>query len=513
MALSANFTPYSTVKNLMPAPPDWLDEEDGQRVLSYQVYEEIYWNVPTIFQLDSRGTDNKPIYVPTAKTIIETTNRFVGRGLEAKVLSLGAPQDQQAANDAFQSLWIREKFRTKFSAQKRFGLIRGDSFWHIVGNATAQPGKKISIYEVDPGSVFWIYDPSNLSRVTGVHIAEMYHDNKLNKDVIRRQTYRKQLDEVTGALQAITSELTVRDPKDWDNDTVLPLLVTRPEAALPKEITSLPVYHTVNFRNPDAMYGSSQLRGFERLMSALNQSVSDEELTLALDGIGMYATTSGPPTDENDDETDWVLGPGRVVEHAVGSDFVRVTGVSSVAPMTELQNTLKAFLYEGAGTPDAARGLVDVTVATSGIALTLQMGPMLAQVDEKNDLIAETQAHMYFDLQHGWFPAYEGWEFPTAVIEPQFGPTLPEDIDSKLDRILKIAGVTSPGSGLIPTPVPIVSAAWVRNELTKIGYEFPPEIDVQIVQELQTLAAAADPFGSRLKSEVPDEPVVDADVE
>jgi hypothetical protein len=48
----------------------------------------------------------------------------------------------------------------------------------------------------------------------------------------------------------------------------------------------------------------------------VNQSISDEELTLALDGIGVYATTSGPPLDSDGNATDWVLDRAQLLSMA-----------------------------------------------------------------------------------------------------------------------------------------------------------------------------------------------------
>ena len=48
-------TPYSTVAPYFGAPPTWLTEMDAQRIMSYQIYEQIYWNVPETFVLQQRG--------------------------------------------------------------------------------------------------------------------------------------------------------------------------------------------------------------------------------------------------------------------------------------------------------------------------------------------------------------------------------------------------------------------------------------------------------------------------
>ena len=59
------FTPYSTVFPWFGAMPTWVKQSDQERIRSYQIYEEIYWNAPESFKLVFRGTENKPIYVPS----------------------------------------------------------------------------------------------------------------------------------------------------------------------------------------------------------------------------------------------------------------------------------------------------------------------------------------------------------------------------------------------------------------------------------------------------------------
>ena len=62
-------TPYSTAAPLFGAPPTWMTAYDAQRILSYQIYEQIYWNIPDTFKLMQRGSDAEPIYIPTGRTI------------------------------------------------------------------------------------------------------------------------------------------------------------------------------------------------------------------------------------------------------------------------------------------------------------------------------------------------------------------------------------------------------------------------------------------------------------
>src|SRR5262249_55717788 len=155
------------------------------------------------------------------------------------------------------------------------------------------------------------------------------------------------------------------------------------------------------------------------------QAVSDEELALALEGLGMYATDGGPPRNAAGQPTDWVLGPGRVVEHQQGSKFERVTGVSSVTPMQDHLKFMIQQLREASATPEAASGKVDVQVAESGVSLIMQLSPLLAKCEEREDTITDVHSQMFYDLRD-WFAAYEAFVTPCIAL-PLYGSPLPEN--------------------------------------------------------------------------------------
>jgi len=484
------FTPYSTAAPLMGTLPSWIGSLlDQQRILSYQLYEEIYWNVPETFKLTARGAEDRPIYVPTARTLVDTTNRYVGAQFGFAVdPMLGSPNDQAALQLAFRSLFARERVRSQFAANKRFGLIRGDWLWHVIADPAKPQGRRLTIRPVDPASYFPIYDEDDIDRVVGCHLVDPFEDPSDNgKMKIRRQTYRKT---ETGG---VTVEEGIFELDKWEGPQHRPVKVIRAVENLPPQITALPVYHVRNFEEPGNPFGSSELRGLERIMAAVNQSVSDEELALALDGLGMYATDSGAPVDEDGNDTDWVLGPGRVVELEDGKTWKRVGGVSSVAPQQDHIKMLLNFLHEAAGTPDAARGKVDVAVAESGVSLMLQMGPMLSKADEKDQIILDVHTQMFFDLVTGWFPAYESTSFGEALVVPTLGDKLPVDRAAKFKELNDMHERR------------VISSSFYRAEATKLGYVFPEDIGVDIIQEEQALteaAAIADPFAERAAEEL-----------
>lgn len=494
-----DLTPYSSVKPLMGPLDQWLTVEDAERLQAYAVYEAIYRNVPQAFKLVQRGDEQNPIYLPSARTIIEAKNRYLAKGWNyALVPGLGTDQDRAALGFALETLFRREIIRTKFTTQKRWGLIRGDSVWHIVADEEKPPGRRLSVYEVDPASYFPIYDPWNPDKITGVHLVDPV-EVEGGKTLIKRQTYRKEDDGV------ISYELSWWKSGAWDDrDPSIKLEkadakdipdgeFNRPDAYdLPARITSIPVYLIKNNRVTGQPFGTSDLAGFETIFAGINQTISDEDLTLAMQGLGLFWTNSGPPLDENDEETNWKFGPGWVLEIDEDSTFGRVAGVGSVEPMIAHINKIEGSMREAAGVPNIAIGNVDTQVAESGIALAFHMAPILAGNSEKEQEILGTMDQLLFDLVTMWFPEFEDLETPARAISKVDDP-LPVNRKAVLEEI-----TTMVREGLIS----IAYAQTLVQE--KLGYEFPTEMLEEIVKEQAQLAEARsyDPFASRAQYEI-----------
>jgi hypothetical protein len=495
MTSPGGFTPYSTLDLFFPKQmPGWIPELiDQQRIESYLIYEQIYWNVPTTFKLVARGQEDKPIYVPAARTIIEATNRYIAPDFGFTIVpradvSATMPDEVVAqATEAFADLFTRERFFSKFSGNKRYGLIRGDWLWHLVADPTKPEGSRISIYPLDPASYFPIWHDDDLDRVIGCHIVDTF-TNDDDKTLIKRLTYRK--NETPGG--AITVEEAIFELDDWQGPKAKPVQIIRPPQ-LVAGITSIPVYHIKNFEEPANPFGSSELRGVERLLGAINQSISDEDLALALEGLGLYATDAPPPTNDDGEPVDWILGPGRVVEHPPNTSFNRISGVGSVTPYQDHLGYLERKLFQALGVSDAAMGIVDVSVAQSGISLQLQFQPMVAKTNEKDQDILSVHAQMFYDLATQWMPTYEGLNFEGLKIMPRIGGKIP------VDRVAKLTELND----MLDRQV--ISAAYYRLEASKLGYTFPDNIQDEIAQELAAKSAAeaaADPFTQRMNAEL-----------
>lgn len=486
---TTDYTQYSNARPLLGAAPAHVTGDDAERLGAYQLYDEIYWNVPETFKVVQRGTDDDPIYIPSARMLVEATNRFYGVGFDYNLIG-GVDGDRMIVGDAIRTLFKRERFFSKYNSFKRFSLVRGDAVWHILADPAKPPGRRISLHELSPSQFFPIYDVNDVERITGCHIVQIIKDEK-GADIVRRQTYRKT---ETGT---ISSELGTFEVDGWDDRNIAqetdppplkPLAVETPLFELPPTITALPVYHVRNQWQSGQIYGSSDVRSFERIIAAINQGITDEELALALDGLGVYWTTAERPTGG------WVLGPGSVIEGEDGEAFERVSGVATVEPSLSHLNWLLTAIKQASGTPDIAIGNVDVSVAESGIALALQMSPLLARCAEKEAELLAVHDNMMFDLIRMWLPAYEALTQSAEIsVDTITGDPMPTDRAAVIKEVgdLITAQIITPDYGRL-----IIAE--------KLGYEFPDDMGGQVIASMRAIAQANsfDPFEERIRQEL-----------
>ena len=488
---------WSTAKPLLGTLPQWIaDEQEKKRIAAYALYEAIYWCVPDTFKTMRRGSESMPIYVPSGRAIVETLHRFMAPKTTFAVDPLfGSDSEKLLATQVMTDLARRERLYSRFNSNKRYGIMRGDWMFHIYADPAKEEGSRISIMGVDPASVFPIYHPDNVDIIIGYHIAEQFLDNN-GDPKIRRLTYRK----TTGAGGPSPIEVTdmVFEVDDWggpgmapDGKPVNTDQILLPTQTLPSPIDQLPIYHIPNFQEPGVIWGSSEMRGVERLLAAINQGISDEELSLALDGLGVWVTDSGTPVNDEGEEIPWNLGPGRVVEIPVDRNFHRESGTSTVAPSQEHLAYLHSVLDEATGMSSIAKGRADVTVAESGIALLIELAPLLAKVEEKEQIVTDVTTNLLFDTAK-WYVAYEGTVFNSLMETtrwiPVYGPKIPENRAQSFDQLITIAQA-------VPQIVPM---SYVRDRLRKLGYDDMPTED-QIKADLQV---EADATGARADAEV-----------
>lgn len=481
--------------------------EDIDRLKAYALYEDFYYNRPETFRVFIRGEDEdqQEIYIPSAKKMVEAMNRFLAK--EYNYVVSPSSGDEASQNEIvlrLGNLAKREKLIAKFSNQKRMGLVRGDACFYVTADPSKPQHSRISVNELNPGNYFPIKDPNSKSRILGCHIVEVIHDPREKDDktktIAKRQTYLKagvnfnatsgQYEEVpgAGALQGIFYSVTHWELGKWDDRNMKAddlkqvtggTIPDVPTMQLAAPINTLPIYHWKNTRiGEDTLFGLSELAGIESLIAAINQSMSDEDLTLVLQGLGIYVTDSKPPVNADGTQADWEIGPGRVAEVAEGRKFDRVTGVSSVAPFLDHVNALKEGMQEGNGIPDIAAGKVDVTVAESGISLALQLAPIIASAQEKEQEILSTMDHLLYDIVYQWFPAYEQILVEDIVVSSAVGDAMPVNREARIQEILLL--FTSN----------LITIAMAQAELAKFGYNFAAGDDKQVLREAAALAQA-----------------------
>lgn len=496
----ATYTPYQTARTFVDSLPSWMSVEDGERISAYTVYEMMYKNIPETFALMMRGTEDKPIYVPSTRAMIEAKNRFVAQHWNYFVdPAVGTSGDQEAVGMMLKSLFRREEMYAKFNTNRRWGLIRGDSLWHIVADDTKPETQRVSIYEVDPSSYFPIPDPNDDTKIIGVHLV----DQMVNDDdevIIRRHTYRK--DPEAGGQ--IFTQLAFFELDAWDDrwGSTQTLTKATPPGTLSEaqkllmtgfyldaRITSLPIYHVKNRRETNNPFGVSEIQGMERVYSGINQLISDTELGHSLDGIGVYVTTSSPPIDATTgEEQPWRIKPGGVLEIDPEADWKRVNGVHDV-PGLQIADWLTDASQVAAGVPDIALGAVDVHIAESGIALALKMAPMLKQAEDQEQVILDVMDHLMWDLTHMWLPVYEGTPDQVDVLTTVQDP-MPVDKQAEFDRI-----ITLYKEGL-------VTGDWAREKLGELGFEGLENMGAAVIEETAAKAAATDPLAARTDVEL-----------
>jgi len=491
------FTPYSTAKPYFGPLPQWLDPVDAQRIQAYQLYEEMYWNAN---DAGVESQDSEAVHIPVAKGLVEAIHRFLLVGWDVRYEG-GTEAEQAAAKAQIDTLFKREQFPAKVSSAKRYGLIRGDAMFHVVADPEKPAGSRISIYELDPATYFPIYDLDDPDRITGCHLIEMTEWNE--RQVIRRQTYRKEqvyeIDEegretvvFTGR---VTSELALFELSGWDDrfgakpESIKRIQTLQPVTLLPEEISQLPVYHWKNTRNTVDIFGSSAYRGLEGLLKKIDQTITDQDLGLALASLGVYVTDSGAPKDGGD----WVIGPGRVVEVGPGSDFKRVPGITSIAPSVAHADYLEGKAREGLGISPIAAGDVDVSSAESGIALFMKLMPLIAANSERELEIIATLDQLLFDLTRMWFPAYEGVSFGDVMVVSTVQDPMPVNREAVIEETVLLLE-----KGLITMQMAI-------DKLATVGWVYPKDALKQLVAERRAKNAdLSDPDGARIEEEAGD---------
>lgn len=479
MTTPGEWTQYSTIAPFLGALPAWVPAVDKQRVASYLKYDQMYWSGEEGFDQVLRGDNENPIHLPTGRTLVNTLDRYTAPDFSVRVEG-AVPNDVLMAQLAFEALFAREMFVPKFNGFKMMGGKLGDALLHVVGDPTKPVGKRLRITVVDPAAYFPVYDEDDPERIIKVHLAEQITVDGNVK--VNRLTYEKVTDETTGRTVIMRSHGIFATENWWDL-TSPEKVILAPETLDPR-ITAIPVYHYKN-GDPTQPFGSSDLRGLEFVMAGINQAISDEDLTLAMEGLGVWATDGAAPVDDNGEEVDWIFGPGRVITRANG--LRRLNGVGSVNPYSEHIDRLERSARESLGASDVAIGRVTGTEAESGIALKIRLGPILAGTGKKDLELDGLMKQFLHDLQF-WLEVYEelpllteGADGPTpkVAVLPQFGEKVPVNLTEVITQVVQLRNCVPPVLSL-RTSHALLRAAGMKipdNELEILANEAAGVLD------------------------------------
>jgi hypothetical protein len=503
MALAAS--PYDTVVPLKVTVPAYVtDEDDILRVRAYVTYSGMWDNLPTIYDALLRSGDD-PLSrraVPVVREIIEATNRYLGQGMETVWTAIpgNTVTDEQMATWTanWNSFWAREEGGIKFLSSKRWMLIKGDTVFHVTADTSKPEGSRVRLTEVEPEQYFPIWDPADGERLLGVYLASVVQDDEGN-DIVQRIEYRKvnsqeQADELAAPLGGIWYRLGFYETDGWDDravdaDPLKPVdppewapVATDPTQdplngfALDARITAIPVYHIRNRRRGGRIgrFGISDMQGLETLFAGIIQNTSDEDLTVAMDGIGVYYTTSGKPRDEQGNVVPWVIGPGSIAELEPDGTLGRVPGVGSIQPYQDHIGYLTNVARATNGAPAVASGNVPTDVALSGVALRIHFMPVIAANSEREAEMASKWSQLLYGLLNMWFPVYEGWEALPLQPSVVFGDPLPPDRNAIITEISTLVTLG------------IVTKEWAAQYLAEqLGYDFPKDMVKDAMAEQQ----------------------------
>lgn len=471
---------------------EWLPQRERNRANAYSKYDQMYWN--DINQYPLRYLVGEfPVHIPNPRTVVDTTAHYYLKGLQ---VSPKTPGGKLGA--ALTDFLRREMFFSRFHTAKHTGVARGDYCLHMTADPSKPEGKRISLNPVHPGKVVLDMDPDDNTRVTRVHLVEKVpHPNpELKGEFAVKELmywYSTQSDEVVsfppdevvrgyedgeeGDRKVMRTERIWSTNFDWWDENTRELIeVTLPEEQLPDPIDCIPVYWFTNLSWDLGPYGYSELRGFERISQSISQVTTDQGTALSLEGLGVYVTDGGSPVKPDGTDADWEIAPGKVMEVPSGAYFRRAEGVGSVKPNMDHIEYLESKIREAGGLSDVALGRVDVQTAQSGIAMAIKFMPTLAKLEERDKTGVDRLTQLFYDWK-AWWEAYEGDVFTDDIVVT-IGDKLPTDRTGRINEL----------NNMLDRQV--ISRAYYRAEMQKLGYDFPDDIEDEIDEELKKDAEA-----------------------
>lgn len=465
-------TQWSTVRPLMGKIVNAMTHvplAERERLGAYLKYDQMYWNDPKQYALRVLEGEN-PIYIPNARTVVDTTAHFLMKGLQ---ITAEKEQDKKT----LEAFLKREAFYSRFNSAKQAGVARGDFVFHMTADPGKPLGTRLSLNSVEPMNVFPIWDENEPGKLVGCHLAITYllpvDKDPEQKTRLNRLTYR--IVDVNGNKRISREQAIFVLEGAWDDQRAKKVTTIIKEGLLDERITSIPVYWFKNKHWEGEDYGASELRGLERIAETISQASTDVSASLSLEGLGVYATDGGRPVKEDGQggyiDSEWEVSPGKVMEVPQGSYFRRVEGVGSITPAVDQITYLEKKMMEASGLSDVALGNVDAQVAQSGIALAIKFLPTLAKIETRDQAGIDILTQLFFDWKT-WNAVFERVTLEGDIV-PSIGDKLPTDRVAKVNELNNMFD-----RKLIPR-------TYYRSEMEKLGYKFPADIENTLKTEAE----------------------------
>lgn len=491
--------PWETFQFPQSSSKSWLPKDDSERCGAYEGYSSIYWDEDYCFTLRVLVTE-QPVYIPLARILVDTMAHYLLKGLRVGLMD---PDKYKTEATDLELFLERQMFLPKFHVAKHDGCMRGDYALHLTADPDKPAGERLSISSVYPGKIVRKFEDDDGEAVTDVWIAEPFEDpDDEERKLIRRihywysdgdddaddkptsydsepednvppPDYNEIREGLTGVRQVMRElEVLEVDDKLWTDDETVVRVELSPQA-LPPEIDCIPVYWFKNIPTDGQPFGSSDIRGFERQIRGISQEATDLGVGLALDGLGNYVTDATRPKNEQGAEIAWMIEPGQILELQNGTYFKRVEGISTITPALDWMKYSEGKMWEAGGVSSVTLGDVDSATASNPMALAIKFSPTLSKIQEREELALGRLKNLFWDWTK-WRQAYEDKSWPTtAKLRIEVGDKLPQDRTARVNELNNMLDRD------------IISKAYYRVEMTKLGYEFPDDIEEQIDEELE----------------------------
>jgi hypothetical protein len=399
--------------------PKQLQSRDRERITRYQTLLAFYNGD----QWPAKRTDRRrQLTLNYARTFAHTATAALMKG---RTVTVEPTDDSDAATDraaetevAINQVWRHNGLEALDFDTELDCAVLGDAAYKVWWDPDAQ---QVRVTAPDPSGIFawWLpTDPSRFWRIANRYALDGDDAAALfpGLTLLRRNTI----------IEAWTLDMY----ELWLNDTLVD--------ARPNPYPFIPFVIFPNVRDPQQVWGTSDLQPLLDILRELNREVTQLSYIMELSG-NPIAVLEGV-----DEAQDIAVKPGTVWElpkdaKAYLLDLLRGGGVKL---HTDFLQALYRGLHDLAETPRSAFG--DINRDLSGVALELELDPLVRKIDRKR-LIRTTAYTQRNDMILALLDTFAGTSFGPTNNTIAWGSVLPTDRDRQVqhETLLTQAGIHS----------------------------------------------------------------------